>query len=181
METSESETNGSETNGSETSDKETKERELDNEISLAKTNSREHAKIVVDNLYKNGSDVRNGNPELLIEMLMKPRNIATCGVFPLLEKKDMYLIHDKSKIKYLEYPEIRKRVANIIYLHANKPDIISKNTKIYCRVSDYGMKILKDIINGTFIYKPRDVKVNFNIRIIFEHQERQKILGSHKG
>lgn len=148
-----------------------------------KTNSREHATIVVNNLYKNGSDsrqVKNGNPDKLIDHLMKSKHISTCGIFTLLDPNDMKLIHDKSKIKMLDYPEIKKRVAKIILQHANKPELITKQTKIYCRVSEYGLKILDDIINSTSIYKIKDLKRNFNIRVIFEHQERQKILGSFK-
>lgn len=146
-----------------------------------KTNSKEHATIVVNNLYKNGSDSRqqkNGNPDKLIEHLLKPKNISTCGIFNLLDPEDMKTIHDKSKSRLLEYPEIRKRIAKVILEYANKPDIVSKNTKVYCRVSEHGFKILNDIVNNTGIYKPRDLKINFNVRTIFEHQERQKILGS---
>jgi hypothetical protein len=150
-----------------------------------KTNSMEHARIVVGNLYMSGTDsrqVKNGKTgkEKLIELLLEPRNISTCGIFTLLKPEDMKLIHDKSRIRELEYPEIRKRVAKVILENANKPEVVNKNTKIYCRVSDYGIELLKDIINGTAIYKPRDVKVNFNLRNIFEHTERQKTLGSYR-
>ncbi len=141
-------------------------------------NTLKHATDVVNSLYTNGSDMRqqkNGatGKVKLVEKIMKDYPITTCGIYALLDRKDQMIIDEKKEGRLArEYPEFRKRIANILLRYAN-----THSPKIFCKVTEQGMDVLKAIVEGReCIYSKKTLDYVFDVRRMFDNQERKKVL-----
>lgn len=135
---------------------------------------------VVEQLYINGTNLRavkkgKSGKQSLIEKIVKPRNIATIGVFGRLTPDDQKIVDDKKLFAvHSNDPEFLKRVAKTI-LDADRFRSPGKlGLKIYVRLTEIGAEVLKELA-VTGVLSPKNNW--FKIRTIFEDQERQKVLG----
>lgn len=134
----------------------------------------------VTRLYTSGSDSRqekNGNPKSLIDKLMKPSAIRTCGLFARLSADDRKIIDDKDAEAKRNDPKFRKKMASFI-LDCEKKQ--HSDDGMFVKLSEEGRMILEIIskeleseCTGSLATK---IKKQFLIRSIFENQERQKVL-----
>lgn len=136
------------------------------------------ATTCVNRLYTSGSDARqekNGNPNALINKMLKASAIRTCGLFARLSAEDRKIIDDKDSEAKRNDPEFRARIAKFI-LESEKKQAL--DDAIFIKLSDEGRLILDAIAkkvecDGLMATK---IRKQFVIRSIFENQERQKVL-----
>lgn len=141
---------------------------------------------VIEFLYSNGSNARAtkaGNPATLMTKLLQPRHIATCGLFKKLSPSDVEIVDVKGKAREREDPEFKKRIANLILSYDCKEHKERGEEKdVFVRLTDIGRSTLLTIASGSSGSDGsgdelgKKSKGIFNVRVIFEDQERQKVL-----
>jgi len=152
---------------------------------------RSYVKAVVESIYRNGTDNRStksGRDEVLIDKLLKTRNIATCGIFALMSKEDQMIIDNKERSTERENPAFLKRFAELVlkcdkiqydYLNKDFPEEETKTERkkrgvVFVKLTPLGREMITTLrdTGSTSTFK----RGFFNIRTIIEDQERQKVL-----
>lgn len=122
--------------------------------------------------------------------MLQPRNIATCGLFARLSSEDAAIVDSKDKVAEREDPKFMARIATFILLHES-PD--EKQKDVYVRLSDLGRLTLAAVaasVSGVSCVSSstkiisttplpvldKKMRAIFNVRTMFEDQERQKVL-----
>ncbi len=131
----------------------------------------EHCVACVEKLYRNGNSHRGGGKEqeaVLIAKYQRTRHIASCLVFGTLGPKYREIIDNKAKSKDREGPEFLRYISTVLLKAETNPEY-------YVRLSTNGRAALEQIAK-TGSTDGIDKSV-FNVRTIFEDQERKKVLG----
>jgi hypothetical protein len=134
--------------------------------------SEKRLREVVARLYLNGNDNRsqkNGHNDTLINQLLKPHHIITCGLYENLSLEHRNYINDKEKRRSGTDLKMIQSIAKFI-LDKHKEN----NKNHFIRITDTGKQVIEEILEANEFTGKR-MKNIFKVESIFQYQERQKV------